>query len=75
MARERMAKFRKYVHFELRTGHIFHQIQHRQNVHHHGISLAPRYLGSSPPDEDVAYTMTSATPRNAEEKIPHQNWM
>ena len=31
--------------------------------------MNPRYLGSSPSDEDLAYTMTSATPRNVEKKF------
>ena len=32
------------------------------------MNLDARYLGSSPSDEDLAYTMTSATPRSGEKK-------
>ena len=33
---------------------------------HHNLILDPRYLGSSPSDEDLAYTMTSAALINGE---------
>ena len=38
------------------------------NFHDHNLILPYRYLGSSPSDEDLAYTMTSATLRSIEKK-------
>ncbi len=64
MARERMAKLLNYGNFEGRTGHIIAYFMTSQILQHHDINLSYRYLGPWPPDEDLAYTMRSATPRN-----------
>ena len=39
MARERMAKLIKYVHFEGRTGHIIIYFMSSQILHHQHVSL------------------------------------
>ena len=44
-----------------------------QISHDHDLILDVRHLGPSPSDEDLAYTMTSATPRSGEEKLSHSN--
>ena len=66
MARERMAKLLKYWHVEGRGtyNHIFYVIT---KFCLHNISFPLRYLSSSPSDEDLAYTMTSAAPRSGEQ--------
>ena len=60
MARERMAKLLKYGHFERHTGHVIINFMIISKYQHQRGAPIHRYLGSSPADEDLAYTITSA---------------
>ena len=59
-----MAKLIKYDHFERHTGHIICRFYDISNVDDHDLILKCRYLGASPSDGDLAYTMTSAAFRS-----------
>ena len=67
-----MAKLIKYDHFERHSGYIITDFYDISNSHDHNLILTSRYLGPSPSDEDLAYTMTSATLRSIE-KLSHSN--
>ena len=63
-----MAKLLKYDHLEGHTGHIITYFV-TSRIYHHNLILNSRYLGSSPSDEDLAYTMTSAALRSGEKNV------
>ena len=54
MARERMAKLQKYLHFENHIKQIIINFMIITKLHNHNITLKHRYLGSWPSDEETA---------------------
>ena len=61
MARERMAKLLKYGHFEDHICHLIINFMIISKSQHQRGTQIHRYLGSWPSDEDLAYTIRSAT--------------
>ena len=73
MARQRMAKLIKYGHSEAISCHIMTYFKACQNF----MLLTELWRVATsypwPSDEDLAYTMTSATLRSIEKKLSHSN--
>ena len=61
MARERMAKLLQYGHCGGRIGHIIINFMIISKCQHQRGAKEHRFLNSWPSDEDLAYTMRSAT--------------
>ena len=64
-----MAKLIKYDHFERHSGYIITDFIKSQIFYHYNLILAYRYLGASPSDGDLAYTMTSAALISVEKSV------
>ena len=59
MARERMAKSLKYVHFQSHIGHIIINFMIISKSHHQRGAKEHRFLSSWPSDGNLAYTIRS----------------
>ena len=68
MARQRMAKLIKYGHSEAMSCHIMTYFMTSQKK-----TLSHSYVAFLAFRRDLAYTLTSATPKNGEENLSHSN--